>query len=68
MEINDQINYEKRMLNLEDVLMFIDDALQKGKPLSIGRYRHIEIQYIGWNTFPEWTILLEPYSAYSGAT
>lgn len=68
MEINDQINYEKRLLNLEDVLMFIDDALQKGKPLSIGRYRHIEIAYIGWNLFPEWTILLEPYSAYSGAT
>ena len=68
MEIHNQPNYEEKMLDLENVLTLMEDALQNQKSLSLGRYGHGELAYLGWTFFPEWTILFEPNSAYAGAT
>lgn len=61
-------NYEKDMLYLDDILDLIENAMQNQEPLSLGRYGHIEIAYLGCTYFPHWTYLYEPYSLYSGAT
>ncbi len=61
-------DYEKSMIFLDDVLDLMEEAIENRKPLSLGRFGHIEIAYIGWSHFPHCTNWYEPYSSYSGAT
>jgi glycosyltransferase involved in cell wall biosynthesis len=65
---NRQLNYEESIMNLDEVLDLLDEAIRGQKPLSLGRYGHLELAYLGWSHFPEWTNSMEPYSSYSGAT
>lgn len=61
-------NYEDAMMQINEVFDLIDEALIKRKPLSLGRYGHGELAYLGWTHFPHWARLLEPHCAYAGAT
>lgn len=68
MAISNYYNYEDSMLCLDEVLDLIDKAVQNYKPLSIGRYGHGEIAYLGWSEFPTWKVGFDPHGYYAGAT
>lgn len=68
MAISNYYNYEDSMLCLDEVLDLIDKAVQNYKPLSIGRYGHGEIAYLGWSEFPTWKVDFDPHGYYAGAT
>lgn len=68
MKRNKGYNYEEFMMSLDNVLDLIDNAIQNHKPLSLGRFGHGELAYIGWSYFPHWTNAFEPNSSYAGAT
>ncbi len=68
MKQEDYYDYEESMLDLNKVLDLIMDALRNHKALSIGRYGHGEIAYLGWSEFPEWKRGYDPHGYYAGAT
>ena len=60
MESTKQYNYEDSMLDLNDILDQILNALENCKPLSLGRYGHGEIAFLGQIDFHD--------AYYAGAT
>ncbi len=60
MESPAQYNYEDSMLNLNDILDQILNALENCEPLSLGRYGHGEIAFLGHIDFHD--------AHYAGAT
>ncbi len=60
MESTTQYNYEYSMLDLDDVLDKLANALEDCKPLSLGRYGHGEIAFLGQTDFND--------AYYAGAT
>ncbi|QXM05394.1 GT-D fold domain-containing glycosyltransferase [Crassaminicella indica] len=68
MKNNNIYDYEQAIMDIDQVLDFIDEAIKKHKPLSISRFGHGEIAYMGWLQFPNWTKFFEPNSSYAGAT
>lgn len=68
MKEKENYNYEEFMINIDEVLNLIIEAIENRGPLSLGRYGHGEIAFIGESDFPEWKIGFAPHDSYAGAT
>lgn len=68
METNKTYNYEDYMISLNSVLDLLEAAIKNKHRLSLSRFGHAELAYIGSVDFPEWKYGISPHSFYAGAT
>lgn len=68
MNTNQYYNYEDFIIDLDAVIDILVEAIQNSKPLSLARFGHGELAYIGGSDFSEWKKAFEPHSLYAGAT
>lgn len=59
------VEYESRMLDINQVVELLNNASINKSPLSLARFGHSEV-YISWSTYPQW-IEGWKYRAYVGA-
>lgn len=68
MDTSKTYNYEDFMISLNSVLDLLETAIKSQRGLSLSRFGHAELAYIGSVDFPEWKYGIDPHSFYAGAT